>query len=168
MFDILTVYHGGTDIIQKPRVDVGRPDLDFGPGFYVTDIFTQAKDWAFKIADARQLPPVLNVYHLRQRDLLSDCKSLIFERYDVDWLEFVTQSRLGDRPWDDYDYIEGGVADDRVIYTVRLYMGGYISADDALTRLQYYKPANQICLLNQELADRYLLFETYHKLSDNE
>lgn len=168
MYDILTVYHGGTEIVQSPRVDVGRPNLDFGPGFYVTDIYTQAKDWAFKIADSRGLPPVLNVYHLKQRDILSNGRSLIFESYDKGWLEFVTQSRLGNRPWDGYDYIEGGVADDRVVNTIRLYMGGYISAQNALSRLKYFKPTNQICLLNQGLTDSCLTFVESQNLSDYE
>lgn len=67
-----------------------------------------------------------------------------------------------------YDYIEGGVADDRVVNTVRLYMGGYISSDDALGRLKYFKPTNQICLLNQELTEQYLSFVESQNLSDNE
>lgn len=168
MYDVLTVYHGGTDIIQHPKVNVGRPDLDFGPGFYVTDIFSQAKDWAKKIADIRDLPPRLNVYHLRQAEIITNCHSLIFEAYDKDWLEFVTQSRLGNRPWEDYDYIEGGVADDRVVDTIRLYIGGYISSEDALSRLKYFKPTNQICLLNQESIKDYLTFVESIDLTDYE
>lgn len=158
MFETLTVYHGGTEVITVPKVDAGRPNLDFGPGFYVTDIYAQAKDWAIKIAKERNLSPIVNVYHLKQHDILSHCRHLIFEAYDKDWLDFVTQSRLGKSPWNDFDYIEGGVADDRVVNTIRLYMSGFISANDALNRLQYYKPTNQICLLNQELTDRYLNF----------
>ena len=50
------------------------------------------------------------------------------------------------------------MADDRVVNTIRLYMTGFISADEALNRLQYFKPTNQICLLNQVIADRYLSF----------
>lgn len=158
MYDILTVYHGGTLEIVNPKVDAGRPNLDFGPGFYVTDIYTQAKDWAKKIGKDREQAPIVNVYHLKQNELISNCSTLIFESYNKDWLEFVTQSRLGNHPWIGYDYIEGGVADDRVVNTVRLYMTGFISADEALNRLQYYKPNNQICLLNQEITDRYLSF----------
>lgn len=158
MYDILTVYHGGVSEIRLPKVDVGRPNLDFGPGFYVTDIFIQAKDWAMKIADDRSSTAIVNTYHLHQRELLSNCKNLIFESYNKEWLDFVSQSRLGNTPWNTYDYIEGGVADDRVVNTIRLYMGGYISADDALNRLKYFKPTNQICLLNQELTDKYLTF----------
>lgn len=158
MYKILTVYHGGTVEIATPKVDAGRPNLDFGPGFYVTDIYTQAKDWAIKIGKDREEVPIVNAYHLRQRDLLSNCRTLIFKAYDKDWLEFVTQSRLGNQPWAGYDYIEGGVADDRVVNTIRLYMSGFISADEALNRMQYYKPNNQICLLNQKIADTYLSF----------
>lgn len=168
MYDILTVYHGGTEIVSHPKVDVGRPNLDFGPGFYVSDIFSQAKDWAKKIADVRESSLILNVYHLRQRELLSNCSSLIFDAYNQEWLEFVAQSRLGEKPWLGYDYIEGGVADDRVVNTIRLYMGGYILSEDALGRLKYFKPTNQICLLNQELTEQYLSFVESQNLSDNE
>lgn len=168
MYEILTVYHGGTECIKTPKVDIGRPNLDFGPGFYVTDIYAQAKDWAMKIADLRAAVPILNVYHLKQRDIVSHCRSLIFKTYDKEWLEFVTRSRLGETPWEGYDYIEGGVADDRVVNTIRLYMGGYISAEDALNRLKYFKPTNQICLLNQEMTDHYLTFVEDIKLKDYE
>ena len=158
IFDILEVYHGGTDVVDTPRVDVGRLDLDFGPGFYVTDIYSQAKDWASIVGDRRDGLPCINVYRLRQRELLKVCNSKVFEAYDAEWLDFVAKSRLGQKPWQGYDYIEGGVADDRVVNAVRLFMSGYISAEETINRLQYFKPNNQICLLNQELLDEYLTF----------
>lgn len=80
----------------------------------------------------------------------------------------MAQSWLGEKPWLGYDYIEGGVADDRVVNTIRLYMGGYISSEDPLGRLKYFKPTNQICLLNQELTEQYLSFVESQNLSDNE
>lgn len=168
IYDVLTVYHGGTEEIRFPRVDRGRLNLDFGPGFYITDIYAQAKDWAVKIADARESTPMLNVYHLRQREVLSNYRCLIFDAYNKDWLEFVTKSRLGERPWQNYDYIEGGVADDRVVNTIRLYMGGYISDEDALNRLKFFKPTNHICLLNQELTNRYLTFVESKIITEHE
>lgn len=158
MYEVLTVYHGGTKEIKTPLVNVGRPNLDFGPGFYITDIHLQAKEWSEKMADLRQLPPVISVYHLHQKDMLGCCKYKIFKAYDDEWLEFVTSNRLGKDVWKGYDYIEGGVANDRVIDTVRLYMTGFITADDAIKRLKYYKPTNQICILNQHLLDTHLEF----------
>lgn len=158
MFEVLTVYHGGSEEIKTPLVHVGRPNLDFGPGFYVTDIFLQAKEWAEKVAEYREAKPIVSVYHLRQQDIIGCCKSKIFTAYDSEWLEFVTASRLGKEVWKGYDYIEGGIANDRVVNTVRLYMTGFISADEALRRLKYYKPTNQICILNQKLLDEHLTF----------
>lgn len=38
------VYHGSIVEIVSPMVDVGRENLDFGKGFYVTDIRAQAKN----------------------------------------------------------------------------------------------------------------------------
>ena len=58
-----------------------------------------------------------------------------------------------------YDYVEGGVANDRVIDTINLYMSGLMSADVALQRLAQYQPNNQICLLDQSITDKYLVYE---------
>ena len=35
---VIIVYHGGTDIIENPICKLGRDNLDFGKGFYITDI----------------------------------------------------------------------------------------------------------------------------------
>lgn len=158
MYDTLTVYHGGTEEIKTPLVNFGRPNLDFGPGFYITDLYLQAKEWAEQVADLRGASPIVSVYHLRQKDTIDNCNSKIFTEYDNEWLEFVTSNRLGKDVWKGYDYVEGGIANDRVINTVRLYMNGFISADEALGRLKYYKPNNQICILNQLVLEKYLSF----------
>lgn len=158
MFEVLTVYHGSTEEIKKPLVHVGRSNLDFGPGFYTTDIHLQAKEWAEKVAAYRDCTPIVSTYHLHQAEIIHNSRHKIFTAYDREWLEFVTASRLGKDVWKEYDYIEGGIANDRVVNTVRLYMTGYVSADEALRRLKYYKPTNQICILNQRLLDEYLTF----------
>ncbi len=44
-----TVYHGSDVTVDKPLVGVGRRDLDFGPGFYVTPLYEQAFSWASKV-----------------------------------------------------------------------------------------------------------------------
>ena len=38
---MLTVYHGSTCRIEEPLAGVCRPNLDFGIGFYVTDLKEQ-------------------------------------------------------------------------------------------------------------------------------
>lgn len=41
----MIVYHGTTDIIEKPDVDHSKNYLDFGKGFYLTTYEDQAKKW---------------------------------------------------------------------------------------------------------------------------
>ncbi|MBR5440960.1 MAG: DUF3990 domain-containing protein, partial [Prevotella sp.] len=58
-----------------------------------------------------------------------------------------------------YDYVEGGVANDRVVDTVNLYMTGLMDIDTALHRLAQHQPNNQMCLLNQGFLDKYLEYD---------
>ena len=57
----IIVYHGATEIIEAPLNHVGRPRLDFGQGFYVTDLKDQAIKWAKTIApDFDYASPILD------------------------------------------------------------------------------------------------------------
>ena len=153
------VYHGGTETVNNPICKFGRPNLDFGRGFYVTDLREQAVSWALQMADNRKQPPVLNKYRLNRNAILAEARCKVFTAYDKEWLEFIVASRFGQNVADDYDYIEGGVANDRVIDTVNLYMVGLMDLDTALARLSEHRPNNQMCLLNQEITDKYLIFD---------
>lgn len=164
--EIIEVYHAGTDIVVSPDCKFGRKNLDFGQGFYVTDIYDQAINFARSKSIDRNLPPKINVYHLDRGSLLKEANGIIFEKYNDEWLSFIVACRAGKDVWMGYDYVEGGVADDRVITTVNLYIQGYISKDRALNNLRYLKPNNQICILNQELLDKYLKFINYIELPE--
>ena len=153
------VYHGGTDIVEAPICRFGRKNLDFGQGFYVTDIRKQALDWAVLMAVRRRSEPVLNRYILKRDDILNEGRCKLFMAYDLDWLEFIVASRRGQDVASAYDYIEGGVANDRVVDTVNLYMLGLMDIDTALGRLSQHQPNNQMCLLGQGLTDKYLIYD---------
>ena len=60
--------------------------------------------------------------------------------------------------WKDYDIIKGGIADDRVIRTIYLYMRGDYTREEALSRLVHQDPNNQICITNQKVIDEHLHF----------
>lgn len=90
------------------------------------------------------------------------CK--IFTAYDKDWLDFIVGNRRSENPARDYDYVEGGIANDRVIDTVNLYMTGFYDAESALQQLIFHKPNNQICLLNQTLINKYLVYNGTEKI----
>ena len=53
----------------------------------------------------------------------------------------------------------GGVANDKVFNTIELYFNGRIDKLEALNRLKYEKPNEQICLRTQETIDQYLKFQ---------
>lgn len=156
--NILEVYHAGTDRIEKPDCLKGRNNLDFGRGFYVTDIYDQALNLAKARSIERRLPPKINIYHLYKDCFLREGKCLILNKYNEEWLDFIVGCRSGKDIWKEFDYVEGGVADDRVINTVNLYIQGFISKERALKNLQYLKPNNQICILNPHLLEKYLKF----------
>ena len=93
----MKVYHGGTDIITLPLVNIGRDELDFGKGFYVTDIQTQAESWASKIADRRGATPILNIYELDIESAKTKfrCLITIIKNGQILQLTIVAEKRFG-------------------------------------------------------------------------
>ncbi len=161
----MKVFHGATAIISRPLVWVGRKNLDFGEGFYTTDIKSQAINWAKRYADIRGEKPVVNIYDFDKEEVRKEFRYLTFERYDREWMEFIVANRTGKKAWQKYDVVEGGVANDRVIDTIEAYISGLISAEMAIAELSKHAPNNQICILRQEIIDNYLHFVKSEALS---
>lgn len=160
----MIVYHGSTEIVANPLTSVGRDNLDFGKGFYVTDIIEQAISWAKRPLNGGSTKYV-NVYNLDMDSIKDEgYKLLSFEAYDKEWLDFVVGNRRGEALWHGFDMIKGGIANDRIFNTVELYSANLISSDEALQRLKYHKPNNQICILNQSIIDNEMQFLKYERL----
>ena len=155
----MTLYHGATVRVEHPLCDFGRPDLDFGRGFYLTYLKEQAEEWAARQADSRKEPGVLNVYEFDRESAIKGYRYLLFPAYDRNWLHFIVDSRNGLKPWVDYDIIEGGIANDRVVDTVNLFSLGLMDEETALVRLSEHQPNNQICILNQGVIEKYISFK---------
>ena len=154
----MKVYHGSIIEITSPLVSLGRRNLDFGEGFYVTDIREQAVKWAERISRRKLMSPVLNVYEFDVDSAQKGFRYLKFDSYDRAWLDFIVGNRKGKCLWLEYDVVEGGVANDNVIDTVEDYINGRMSAEAALVELSRHQPNNQICILNQEIIDTYFHF----------
>lgn len=155
----MIVYHGSTETIMQPLAQAGRPDLDFGRGFYTTDMLDQARKWADRISRQRQEPAVVNVYLFDKDKAQREFRYLQFLEYDINWLDFIASCRTGTPLWMDYDCIEGGIANDRVIDTVESYIAGTMDAEHALAELSKHRPNNQICFINQRLIDECLKYK---------
>lgn len=152
------VYHGSITIVNNPLCSVGRDDLDFGKGFYLTDIYEQAQRWAIRQKEEKDGTPIVNIYEFDIDSVKHRYNYLFFKEYNEEWLNFIVRNRNGEKLWEKYDVIEGGIANDRVILTVNMYMMGLMTADVALQRLAQHRPNNQICILNQEIVDKHLTF----------
>lgn len=161
----ITVYHGSYTEIKNPMTNVGRKNLDFGQGFYLTNIKEQAEAWSKIIATrkGKNIKPVVNVYnfdYFRTKNI--GYRFNEFETYNIEWLKFVVDCRNGKDVFSDYDIVIGGVANDKVIDTVEDYEKGIITAEQALGQLRYKDVNHQICILNQEIVDYCLEFvESY-------
>jgi len=155
------LYHGATCQVDKPLVSVGRPELDFGPGFYLTGDRDQTEKWArTKASRKKDGIACLNVYSFDSDAFTAaDFRLKCFDSYDVEWLDFIAFSRKGRQPWVGYDWIEGGIANDSVISTVDAYVDGFINANQALDQLVNEELRHQVCIRHQDIIDRYLKFE---------
>lgn len=159
---MITLYHGSYIAVQSPLVGLGRKKVDFGQGFYLTNLHEQAKAWAETIAErkGRNTQPKVSTYSLDYTSVKNDgFRVKIFESYNLEWLEYVIDCRRGGEMQKQYDIVEGGVANDNVIDTVEDYENDIITAEQALGQLRYKKVNHQICILNQEIIDKYLKFE---------
>ena len=74
---MLKVYHGATHIVESPLCHIGRDNLDFGKGFYVTGIKKQAISWATRVVNLG-LPQWLNIYDLDFDKLSQEARCKIF------------------------------------------------------------------------------------------
>lgn len=160
----MKIYHGSTLIIEHPIAAAGREKLDFGRGFYVTDIKSQAELWAERMQRIKQETGIVNVYEMDIDKVKQVFRYYRFENYDNEWLQFIVANRMGRNIMEQYDVIEGGVANDRVIDTVEAYMANLMPLENALQELSKHRPNNQLCITNQKVIDEYLVFVESYKI----
>ena len=162
----MTVYHGSTFIVESPDVTKSNKYLDFGRGFYVTTIKSQAEKWAKRkqLFSPENKNGIVNVYEL---DNLDDVKHLDSADYTIDWLHFVSKCRRGEEIYKEYDVISGAVADDAVFKCVDMYFKGLWDEERTLSELRFYTLTNQICFINQEVLNKKLHFVSYYEAKND-
>lgn len=166
-----TLYHGSCTEVSQPLAKVGRHNLDFGSGFYLTHIKEQAERWATVVASrkGRSVKPVVNIFYFDEDKAKEDgIRFKVFATYDREWLDYVVGCRKGKDFSQSFDVVEGGVADDSVIDTVEDYEKGIITAEQALGQLKYKDVNHQLCILNQSVIDNYLQFVKSYTLDTEE
>lgn len=157
----MILYHASTVCIEHPDLDHSRTNLDFGSGFYLTAIKEQAVKYAERFKRLGQ-DAVINKYELD--DDLKGFAIKTFSAYDEDWLDFVAMNRRNENSANDFDMVEGGVANDKVFNTVDLYFAGIINKEEALGRLRFAQLNHQVCIRNKSILDNHLHFLNSQKV----
>jgi hypothetical protein len=121
---------------------------DFGRGFYVTKIRSQAEVWAIRKGRNKQTDGFVTEFEFSETAFDNwelNCKR--FNGYSEEWLDFVITNRNTEiaQPSHDYDIVEGPIADDDVTHRVNAYLEGKISKKQFLDDLKSRFPSHQIC-----------------------
>ena len=149
----MILYHASPVIVEKPDIIHSRKDVDFGPGFYLTELYEQARNWCRRLM-IRNGTAYINRYSLDE-SAFERFKVLAFESYSEQWLDFIAACR-SEKDRSDYDIVMGGVANDRVFNTLELYFSGLVDKSVAIERLRYEKPNSQLCIRTQIVLDECL------------
>ena len=164
----LKLYHGSTVAVRKPSLRPGRPNADFGKGFYTTSNYEQAVRWAHikkEREDAERA--VVSVYEFDETQLdhsgwnirrftgadepwllfVADCRKAASKREQRELAHFAEREqarpKVKSRPHN-YDIVQGPVANDKVFTTVNLFESGVLSAEAAILQLKAYKTYDQL------------------------
>ena len=145
----MRVFHGSYTAVDEIDLTKGRTNLDFGKGFYVTNIRSQAEFWAARTGKYHKTGGVVSEFEFYENAFEHyDLKVLRFSGYNEQWLDFIVLNRdpKSPIPAHDYDIVEGPVANDDVNNRINDYLEGVVSKADFLKELVMYKPTHQICL----------------------
>lgn len=144
----MKVFHGSYMIVYEIDLAKGRSNLDFGKGFYVTNIRSQAEYWAERTGRFHKMNGVVSEFEFYERAFTDEMyKVLRFADYSEEWLDFVILNRdpITEEQRHDYDIIEGPVANDDVNNRIDDYLAGFVKKTDFLKELTYHRPTHQIC-----------------------
>ena len=152
----MILYHGGTEAVMQPDCKKGRPDLDFGQGFYLS----ADKAQALRMAEQKTLQlmsgtPVVSEFEFDEALLHSNGLNVkIFEDYSVEWARFILRNRNinESHPIHDYDIVYGPIADDGVTFQLRRYQAGILSIEELVRELQYARAITFQYFFGTELA----------------
>lgn len=133
----MILYHGSTDIVDKPEIRKGDVYLDFGVGFYTTSSYEQAERWAkIKMRRSNASIGYVSIYELDFEKAKEELYIEEFETADKKWLEFVVSNRKGIPTEDIKDMHIGPVADDNIYQSIRLFETGAYDAEYTVRKLK--------------------------------
>lgn len=140
---MITLYHGSNVFIEKIDLTRSHPDKDFGKGYYLTDIRTQAEAMSIRrVRIAGEGEPTLTVYSFDESQLHSPTLRVkVFDEPTEEWALFVLSNREASLTGytHDYDIVIGPIADDGVAFQLDRYTRHMITLATLVEELTYRK-----------------------------
>lgn len=151
----MKLYHGSTEIVEKPRIITSDKFLDFGCGFYTTTSEEQALRWAeIKKKRIRGENAYLNIYEIDECLFSHHSFSVLsFDSPNREWLEFVIANRRG-TAFHKYDIVKGAVADDTLYRTITIYESGVLTFEETINRLKVHKLFDQLSFRTEKALEK--------------
>lgn len=164
---IRTLFHGSSDIIEKPKFGYGKTYNDYGLGFYCTDSLEMAKEWGVSY----ERNGYANCYELD----CSELKILDLNSQDhciLHWMAVLLENREFDVPsglaleakeyilnnfsvdYKQYDAIIGYRADDSYFSFAQDFINGTISYRQLGNAMHLGKLGQQFVLKSREAFER--------------
>lgn len=153
----MILYHGTNIDFNVIDLDKSNKYKDFGKGFYLTDIRSQAEELAAKKSRLFGGYPVIQEYEFDENMLQAgDLQVLTFSSPSPLWADFIFKNRNRHIQFShDYDIVIGPIADDGVAYLLGRYEEGTLTIDELSKELDYKKLNNQY-FFGTEKAIKYL------------
>lgn len=164
---IKKLYHGSSDIIEKPVFGFGKPYNDYGLGFYCTDSLEMAKEWSV----GKDRDGYANFYEIDCNDLrILDLNSQ--EYCILHWITILMQNREFDVPsglaleskdyllanfavdYENYDAIIGYRADDSYFSFAQDFINGTISYRQLNNAMHLGRLGQQFVLKSENAFDQ--------------
>lgn len=166
----MVLYHGSDKIVKEPTHGHGKPDNDYGAGFYTTPLYDRAVDWAKSMGDRQSA--FVNKYTLDTSGL----KVLYLDDYGVlAWIAEIMKHRIIKSEFfadfaDDFirmysvdttdaDVIVGYRADDSYTDVIGAFCDGIINCDE-VKRLFYKGSLGEQYFIKSERAFSKIKFES--------
>lgn len=170
----LTLYHGSTQIIYKPEISKGKINNDYGRGFYCTENYDLACEWAAKVEGVQGYVNTytLNTSYLKILDLSQPQFNIL------NWITILLKNRTFtltsqiseeaknyllsnfDVETSSYDIIKGYRADDSYFSFAEDFLSNTISVEKLREAMKLGKLGLQIALISEKAFDS-VRFEKY-------
>ena len=153
----MILYHGTNIDFNVIDLDKSNKYKDFGQGFYLTDIRSQAEELAAKKSRLFGGYPVIQEYEFDENILqIGDLRVLTFSSPSSLWADFIFKNRNRHIQFShNYDIVIGPIANDGVAYLLGRYEEGTLTIDELSKELDYKKLNNQY-YFGTEKAIKYL------------